>query len=55
MYWLEFGIVAGGEATAVYGVGIPLYYATKTWLPKLLGVNQDVEGDEDVSSPTVTD
>ncbi len=41
MYWIEFGIVAGGEAIAVYGVGIPLYYATKTWLPKLLGVNQD--------------
>lgn len=40
-YWVEFGIVCGGEAIAVYGVGIPLYYATKAWLPKLLGVNED--------------
>lgn len=55
MYWLEFGIVAGGEASAVYGVGIPLYYATKSWLPKLLGVNQDIEDDEDISSSKVTD
>ena len=28
-YWAEFGIVAGGEALAVYVVGIPLYFALK--------------------------
>ena len=36
-YWVEFGIVAGGEALAVYCVGIPLYFATFKWLPRILG------------------
>lgn len=32
MYWLEFGIVAGGEALAVYAVGVPLYFALKKFM-----------------------
>lgn len=37
MYWGEFAIVGLGEALAVYLIGIPLYFACKKWLPKLLG------------------
>ena len=36
-YWVEMGIVALGELIAVYGVGIPLYYALKKPLSHLFG------------------
>ena len=45
MYWIEFGIVAAGEALAVYGVGIPLYYALKKFMVKFF-VDSKIEKED---------
>jgi len=40
-YWLTFGVVCGGEALAIYGVGIPLYFALKKPMIKFFVDNKD--------------
>lgn len=50
MYWIEFGIVAGGEALAVYGVGIPLYYALKRFMETFFVEAKNVKEDEEVEA-----